>query len=88
MESTELLYFTATWCMPCKTFGPRLTAVAEQLGVTLVKIDAEEHHDMIEEFGVMSLPTVVVMRNGQQGDRMVGAGNEASIKKFLEPYAG
>lgn len=87
MESTELLYFTALWCGPCKAFGPRIKQVAADLGITLVKIDADEHQDMIEEFGVMSIPTVIVMRNGTQADRFVGAKTEDQLRKSLASYA-
>lgn len=88
MESTQLLYFTAKWCQPCKAFGPRIAQVSDDLGLTLVKIDADEHLDMIEEFGVMSIPTVIVMRNGSESDRLVGAQPEMSLRKNLGRYAG
>lgn len=79
----ELLYFTATWCGPCKVFGPRLIELAEELQLNLVKIDADEHQDVVEEFGVMSLPTVVVMRDGVEATRIVGARSESALRSAL-----
>lgn len=84
MENKELLYFTADWCMPCKAYAPRLSKEAERLGLTLVRIDADEHPDMIEEFGVMSLPTVIIMTNGLPGERLIGAKSDAELHKALK----
>lgn len=87
-KNTQLIYFTAQWCQPCKTFGPRIDRVSKDLGLPLVKIDADEHQDMIAEFQIMSIPTVIVMSDGAQADRLVGAKTEDQLRKSLEAYVG
>jgi thioredoxin-like negative regulator of GroEL len=86
MSNTQVLYFTAPWCQPCKTFGPRLSAVAAEFGIDVVKIDAEEQPDLVTEFRVMSLPTVIVMNLGQDVDVVIGAKNEQQLRQVLAPY--
>ena len=83
----QLLYFTADWCVPCKTYGPMLTRVAgEELKFTIVKLDVDEHQDMVEEFKVMSVPTVVVMKEGAPVAFLAGALTEAQLRTALEPH--
>jgi len=84
---TTLIYFTAPWCQPCKTFGPRLTEVAGSLGIPIVKVDADEQGDLVTEFKVMSLPTVIVMHDGVQVDTLIGAKNERDLRNSLTQYA-
>jgi thioredoxin 1 len=83
LMGTQVLYFTAPWCGPCRTFGPLLTRVTTELGLPLVRLDVEEHGDMAEEFGVQSLPTVVVMTDGHEATRLVGAQSESAVRSAL-----
>lgn len=52
-------YFTAPWCGPCKTFGPRLEEFAFVRGLTVEKINVEEDMDQTRKFEIMSLPTTI-----------------------------
>lgn len=83
LMGTQLIYFTASWCGPCRTFGPLLTRVASELGLPLVKVDVEENSDMAVEFGVQSMPTVVVMTDGHEVTRLVGAVSESQLRSAL-----
>ena len=68
----SLKYFSATWCGPCKVFKPVMQELARQ-GHSIEFIDVDEQSDVATEFGVRSVPTTVVMENGQEVDRFVGA---------------
>ena len=68
----SLKYFSATWCGPCKVFKPVMQELAGQ-GHSIEFIDVDEQSDVATEFGVRSVPTTVVMENGQEVDRFVGA---------------
>ena len=68
----SLKYFSATWCGPCKVFKPVIQEIASQ-GSNVEFIDVDEQSDVAAEFGVRSVPTTVVMENGQEVDRFVGA---------------
>ena len=66
--------FWASWCGPCKMLSPLVEALAEQYdGKALVaKVNVDEEPDLAARFGVMSIPTVVVLKNGREFDRKVG----------------
>lgn len=70
-----LVDFTAAWCAPCKTLSPILDELAaEQKGnLRIVKIDVDENPKVTMRFGVRSMPTLVVLQDGQEAKRMVGA---------------
>ena len=66
--------FWASWCGPCKMLSPTVEALAEQYeGKALVcKVNVDEEPDLARRFGVMSIPTVVFLKNGREFDRKVG----------------
>ena len=66
--------FWASWCGPCKMLSPLVEALAEQYdGKALVaKVTVDEEPDLAARFGVMSIPTVVFLKNGREFDRKVG----------------
>ena len=69
-----LLDFWASWCGPCKMLSPVIEDLADQYeGKVLVgKVNVDEEPDLARRFGVMSIPTVVFLKNGQEFDRKVG----------------
>ena len=69
-----LLDFWASWCGPCMMLSPVVEAIADQYaGKALVgKVNVDEEPDLARRFGVMSIPTVVFLKNGQEFDRKVG----------------
>ena len=66
--------FWASWCGPCKMLSPTVEALAEQYEgkVLVAKVNVDEEPDLARSFGVMSIPTVVFMKNGREFDRKVG----------------
>lgn len=66
--------FWATWCGPCKRLGPVIEELAAEYEgkVVIGKCDIEENPELTEKFGIMSVPTVVFIRNGQVCDSQVG----------------
>lgn len=66
--------FWASWCGPCKMLSPTVEALAEQYeGKALVcKVNVDEEPDLARRFGVMSIPTVVFLKNGREFERKVG----------------
>ena len=80
-----LVDFWATWCGPCKTLGPLLEkVVAEYNGaVKLAKVDCDKEQALAQMFGVRSIPTVVLVRDGQLVDGFSGALPEATLREFI-----
>lgn len=65
--------FWAAWCAPCKVVAPMLDRLAIEFpDVRVVKVDADAHKDILESYGVRSLPTLQLYRNGTRLDQLMG----------------
>ncbi|CAG0911619.1 unnamed protein product, partial [Cyprideis torosa] len=85
MERPVLVDFWADWCNPCKMLMPLLTKLADEYGgqFILAKVNSDEQQALAQQFGVRSLPTVKVFRNGQPVDEFMGALPEGEIRAFI-----
>ena len=80
--------FWADWCEPCKVLMPLLEKIANEYqgAFLLAKVNADEQQNISQQFGVRSLPTVMVIQNGQPVDGFSGAQPEAQVRQMLEKY--
>ena len=84
-EKKVLLDFFASWCGPCRMVSPLVDRIAEEHPEYLVaKIDLDREPELAQAFKVVSIPTLVVMENGQVLQRSVGALSKEKILKLLE----
>ena len=80
-----LLDFYAEWCGPCRMLSPIVDQIAEENPhVTVAKINVDDEPELAAQFGVMSIPTLVVLKNGEISNKSVGAKPKAQILKMLE----
>ncbi|CAD5108910.1 thioredoxin [Zestomonas carbonaria] len=83
-----LVDFWADWCAPCKALMPLLAQITEgyQGELLLAKINCDVEQDIVARFGIRSLPTVVLFKDGQPVDGFAGAQPESAIRAMLEPH--
>jgi thioredoxin 2 len=79
--------FWAEWCGPCRMIAPVLSELAEKRAGALkvVKVDVDANPGLARTYGAMSIPLLVVFRNGAEVDRVVGALPQAALEQRLEP---
>lgn len=82
----EALYFTATWCGPCKTFGPIMDRANDLIPVR--KIDIEQQMELTGTYDVFSVPTVIIVNDGVEQGRRVGSQTEEALREWVESYLG
>lgn len=89
-ETPVLVDFWATWCGPCRTLSPTLEKLARDAAgrFVLAKIDIDQNPDLAEAFGVQSVPTVALVKDGQVVDGFVGAQPEAQVRALLDRHLG
>lgn len=84
-EKTVLLDFYADWCGPCRMVSPIVDEIAEENPQYLVgKVNVDEETKLAADFGVGSIPTLIVMKNGKIVQESVGARPKEQILKMLE----
>jgi len=86
-EGPVLVDFFATWCGPCQMQGPIIEELAGEMKDSVAKvgkIDADANPKMAEKFGIMSLPTLIIFKDGEAKETMTGLQNKDVLKEKLE----
>lgn len=82
IKERVLVDFYADWCGPCKMLGPVLSKVSDSIKVLKVNVDSNQ--DLAREYGVMSIPCVVLFEDGKEVKRSVGFVPEAKLREFIK----
>ena len=84
-EKTVLIDFYADWCGPCKMLSPVVEAIAkENEEIKVVKVNVDNEQDLAIEYQVMSIPTIVVMKEGKEINRSVGVVSKTDLLEMVK----
>ena len=85
-EKPVLIDFWADWCSPCKMMAPVVDNIAESMSDTIkvCKVNIDENEELAEEYGIMSIPTFIVIKNGKETGRTVGVQSKEELLRIVQ----
>ena len=86
-DTPVLVDFWAEWCVPCHMVSPVVEEIAEEKGTNLAvaKLNVDDNPETARQFGVMSIPTLILFKNGEEKARVVGARGKDAILREIDP---
>ncbi len=85
-EGIVLVDFWASWCGPCKMLGPILDELSDEVEAKISKVNVDEHSGLASEYGIRSIPTMIVFKDGKKIDQLIGLMQKPALKEKLESY--
>lgn len=79
-----LVDFYADWCGPCRMLSPILDEVVEEEKIKLVKVNVDNHEDIAKRYGIMSIPTIILFKNGEEVNKNIGLLSKEELIEFLK----
>ncbi len=88
VKGPVLVDFWAAWCGPCKMIAPSLDQIADEMAgrITVAKVDVDQNGDVANRFGIRSIPTLMVFKDGRVVDQMIGNAPKDHIRRLLEKH--
>lgn len=83
-SSKILVDFYAEWCGPCKMLSPILDKVSKEMNLDTYKVNVDEVEDVARQYGIMSIPTVMIFEKGKMTKKNVGFMDDAELREFVK----
>ena len=83
-DGTVIVDFYGTWCMPCKMLAPIVEKVSEEHNIKLAKVDVDENEGLVKQFRIMSVPTLLIFKNGEHVSSSTGVVSENRILELVK----
>ena len=83
-KGVVIMDFYGTWCMPCKILAPIVDKVVEDQGIKLAKVDVDNNTELVKRFGIMSVPTLIVFKDGVEVAKSSGVVSESRILELIK----
>ncbi|MCI6157351.1 MAG: thioredoxin [Peptoniphilaceae bacterium] len=85
-KGVVLVDFFATWCGPCKMMAPALEELSEA-GYRIFSVDVDEEQLLAAQYGIMNIPTLMIFKDGEKKEQIVGLTPKSTIREKLDYYA-
>ncbi|MDR1906054.1 MAG: thioredoxin [Clostridiales bacterium] len=87
-DKPVLIDFYADWCMPCKMLAPFISEIADDFKgkAVICKVNIDENAEITDKFGIKSIPTLIIFKDGEPVDKVVGFANKFRLSEMLERH--
>ncbi len=87
-DKPVLVDFWADWCMPCKILGPIIESIAKDYSdkIKVAKLNVDESGDVASQYNIVSIPTLIIFKDGKPVKHRVGAGSKKAIEELISQF--